>query len=172
MSQLENNETTMNSVKLTESRYLCFSLGSQEYAIPLLTVREVIAMPEITSVPFTPPYFLGIMNLRGQVISILDLRQKFNIKPKEATETAVVICQFDGFSIGVVVDSVNSVLAPEPEMISPKPEMSGQKNSEYITSVYRKENELILLLDIAKTLNVDDHKAITNSKQSSTQKAA
>ena len=57
-------------------RYLSFNLGVEEYAVPLLAVREVIAMPEYTPVPYTPPYFLGIMNLRGQVISIMDLRQK------------------------------------------------------------------------------------------------
>ena len=160
MNYATNTESKATTT-LTENRYLCFSLADEEYAIPLLSVREVIAVPEITPVPYTPPHFLGIMNLRGQVISVMDLRHKFNIKSKNSSETAVIICQFEGFSIGVVVDSVNSVLTPSAENLSPKPEMQSQKATDYITGVYRKEKRLVLFLDIAKTLNVDDHKAIS-----------
>ena len=80
-------------------RFLCFSLGAEEYAIPLLVVREVIAMPEYTPVPYTPPYFLGIMNLRGQVISVMDLRQKLGLKPRSDAETTVIICDLNGISL-------------------------------------------------------------------------
>ena len=159
MSSVQN-EPSAKVQELAASRYLCFSLGEEEYAIRLQDVREVIAVPEVTPVPYTPPYFLGIMNLRGQVISVMDLRQKFNIKPSQSAETAVIICQFDGFSIGTVVDSVNSVLTPSPDHVSDKPEIQGTKNSDYITGVYRKEKHLVLFLNIAKTLNVDDQKAI------------
>jgi purine-binding chemotaxis protein CheW len=71
------------------SRYLSFNVGKEQYAIPLLTVREVIGMPEITPVPFTPNYFLGIMNLRGQIISVVDLRLKLGLGAgKNTSETA------------------------------------------------------------------------------------
>ena len=102
-------------------RYLSFNLGVEEYAVPLLAVREVIAMPEYTPVPYTPPYFLGIMNLRGQVISIMDLRQKLGVKPLQQAETTVIICDLGGASIGVVVDSVNTVLSPKAEEICISP---------------------------------------------------
>jgi purine-binding chemotaxis protein CheW len=88
----------------TGNRYLSFSLGTEEYAIPLLAVKEVIAMPEFTSVPYTPSHFLGIMNLRGQVISVMDLRKKLGIKPGSTAETAVIICDLSPLCIGVVVD--------------------------------------------------------------------
>jgi purine-binding chemotaxis protein CheW len=140
-------------------RYLCFSLGSEEFAIPLLSVKEVIAVPDVTPVPFTPTHFLGIMNLRGQVISVLDLRQKFGIKPNNSNETAVIICDLDPLCIGVVVDSINSVLAPASADISDKPDIQSDKSTEYILGVYRKDKRLVLFLDISKTLSVEDKKA-------------
>lgn len=155
----------MNESKNTHGeRYLSFNLGSEEYAIPLLAVKEVIAMPEITSIPFTPAYFLGIMNLRGQVISVIDLRQKFNIKPQAGGETAVIICDLAPLCLGVVVDSINSVLAPGDGEIAPRPEIQSNKNTDYITGVLRKEKHLVLFLDIAKTLSVEDHVALNRSQ--------
>ncbi len=148
-------------------RYICFNLGTEEYAIPLLTVREVIAVPEITHVPFSPPYFLGIMNLRGQVISVIDLRQKLGIKPNENSETAVIICDLAPLSLGLVVDSINSVLSPKDDEVSEKPEMPNNKNTEYITNVYRKANQLILMLDIKKTLTGEDQAALKKGSGSS-----
>lgn len=151
-------------------RYLSFSLGHEEYAVPLLAVREVIALPDITPVPYTPPHFLGIMNLRGQVISIIDLRLKFNIKVENTTETAVIICDVGTTSLGVVISSVNSVLALDPEEISAKPEIQSYKNTDYITGVTRRDKKLILLLDINKALSVEEHAAIKQA--TATKKAA
>lgn len=93
------------------NRYLNFSLGEEEFAIPLLSVKEVIAVPETTPIPHTPPHFLGIMNLRGQVISVIDLRKKFSINTKNTEETSVIILDLKNHFLGVVVDSVTSVLA-------------------------------------------------------------
>lgn len=144
-------------------RYLCFSLGSEEFAIPLLCVKEVIAVPDVTPVPFTPSHFLGIMNLRGQVISVMDLRQKFGIKANQTNETAVIICDLNTLCIGVVVDSINSVLAPAPGDISEKPDIQSDRSTEYILGVYRKEKRLVLFLDISKSLSVEDKKALQKS---------
>lgn len=154
------------------NRYLCFSLGSEEYAIPLLSVREVIAMPEITPVPQSAAYFLGIMNLRGQVISVIDLRTKLSIKPSETAETAVIICDLNPNSIGVVVDSINCVINPAPNTISDKPDIQSLKNTEYIQAVYREKEKLILLLEIAKTLNVGDQQAIARAAATQTKAKA
>lgn len=134
------------------NRFLCFSLGNEEYAIPLLSVREVIAVPEITNVPKAASHFLGIMNLRGKVISVIDLRAKLSIKPSKSEESAIIICDLNPNSIGVVVDSINYVVHPEPEQISEKPEIQSQKNIDYIQGVFRDKGKLIVLLDISKTL--------------------
>lgn len=124
--------------------------------MPLLAVKEVIAPPEITAVPQTPSHFLGIMNLRGQVISVIDLRIKLSIKPTQAAETAIIICDIKPNSMGVVVDSINSVLNPKPEEIAEKPQIHSSKATDYITNVFRHDNRLVLLIDIAKTLTGGD----------------
>ncbi len=144
------------SVASKAERYLCFNLGPEAYAMPLLSVKEVIAPPEITPVPQTPNYFLGIMNLRGQVISVIDLRVKLSIKASQASETAIIICDMKPNSMGVVVDSINSVLNPKPEDVSDKPQIQSAKTTEYILGVFRHEEKLVLMIDIAKTLSMGD----------------
>ena len=155
----------MSNENIGNERYLGFSLGDEEFGIPLHSVREVIAMPETTPIPQSPKYFLGIMNLRGQVISVVDLRQKLGIIPKKTAETAVVICDIGSISLGMVVDSVNQVLAPPKEGISDKPEIENSKASQYITGVFRQDKKLILFLDIAKCLDLSDHLMIQNQKK-------
>lgn len=155
--------STMQNIEGT--RFLCFSLGNEEYSIPLLSVREVIAVPETTKIPGTPTHFMGIMNLRGQVISVIDLRTKFGIKPKDGSENAVIICDLSPLCIGVVVDSINFVFSPTASEVSDKPDLSGSKNAEAITGVYRKENSLVLFLDIAKALNVEDMTALKQAQK-------
>lgn len=151
-----NNEKSSGEV----SRYLAFSLDKEDFAVPLLDVKEVIALPEFTSVPYSPPHFLGIMNLRGQVISVIDLRLKFNMKPQNTSETTVIICDLNPLCIGVAVDSVNQVLSLSADQIAPKPEVETNKKTDFISGVTRVDKKLILLLDIAKTLNVEDHLAM------------
>ncbi len=145
---------------IDNNRFLCFNLGVEEYAIPLLTVREVIAMPEVTPVPNTPAHFLGIMNLRGQVISIMDMRQKFGIKPSVNAETSVIICEFHPVCIGVVVDSINSVINPKPNEVAETPVVNSQIKMDFITGVFQKEAGLVIFLNIAKVLNVEDYQAL------------
>jgi purine-binding chemotaxis protein CheW len=157
------SDQNQNRSLKTGERFLSFSLGPEEYAIPLLTVKEVIAMPEITPIPFTPTYFLGIMNLRGQVISVLDLRQKFNIKGSTSNETSVVICEFNPICLGVVVDSINSVITPAENEVSPKPDIQSSINTDYITQVYRKDKRLVLFMNIVKALSLEDQLAISRA---------
>ncbi|HTL13425.1 MAG TPA: chemotaxis protein CheW [Bdellovibrionota bacterium] len=140
-----------------EQRIITFRVGGECYAMPLLSVREVIALPTLTGVPFAPPQFLGITNLRGQVISIFDLRIMVGLKrPADTQETAVIIINFDQLRIGVVVDSVDQVIVFSKDELSPAPELRDQRGKEYLTGVIRKEGKLLLLVDIAKALGVED----------------
>ncbi|MEK6626681.1 MAG: chemotaxis protein CheW [Bdellovibrionota bacterium] len=150
-----------------EQRFLTFSLGVEEYAIPLLSVREVIAVPEITPMPFTPTYFLGLMNLRGQVISVIDLRQKLGVKAQTSSENAVIICELNAGHLGILIDSVNAVITPSSESISAPPEIQGSLNLECVAGVFRNQEKLqeklILIIDIEKTLSGDDRKAMNKN---------
>lgn len=155
-------------------RYLHFSLGSGQYAIPLLSVREVIAIPKLQKVPQSPSYFMGIMNLRGQVISVLNIGVKLGLKQQnnqtqKSEESAIVICDLEGTHVGVLVDSVNSVIHPAPEHMSPRPALQPEHTSldpSSINAVYRKPasqeqgEELILILDLIRCLSLEDRKSL------------
>lgn len=147
------------------SRFIEFSLGKEDYAIPLLMVREVISVPETTPIPKSPAHFLGIMNLRGQVISVVDLRKKLKVDARQDKEEAVIIVDIGGMNIGVVVDSINKVLAFSSEEVSEVPEIENQINTHFIFGVYKKENSLTVLLDIAKVLDLKDMEAINSAKK-------
>lgn len=156
--------TSTATIDGKHDRFITFSLGVEEYAIPLLSVKELIAVSEITPLPFTPSYFLGLMNLRGQVISIIDLRLKLGIKPSASPENAIIICDLPTGLLGILVDSVNAVISPGAGAISEAPEIHG-RNADCVCGVFRDQEKLILLLALEKTLSLDDKKHITAAKK-------
>ena len=161
MSTSIEKDASKNRQSGQGERYISFSLGQEEYAIPLLVVKEVIAIPDITPIPFTPSHFLGIMNLRGQVISVIDFRTKLGIKPSPGAETAIIICDLSPLTLGVVVDSINSVVAPLDSELSSKPDIQSNHNTDYITGVFKRDKKLVLLLEIARALSVEDLQAMS-----------
>ena len=141
----------------SQGRFLEFTLGGEIYAIPLLLVREVISNPETTGIPQAPSYFEGIMNLRGQIISILDLRKKLKISPAEENkQEAVIILDFQEFRLGVIVDSINKVLKVEGSELKDVPLVQSKLSSEYISAVFERDEGLTIVIDIAKALDVSD----------------
>ncbi|MEO5969687.1 MAG: chemotaxis protein CheW [Bdellovibrionia bacterium] len=164
MNSAKSNLNEKYDPKKAKARYLCFSVGTEEYAVSISKVREVIALPEVTPMPHTPSYFLGIMNLRGQVISVVDLRRKLNIKPLNGPEISVIICDLESLCVGFVVDSINSVLAPLPEEISEKSELSTGGSVAYISGIYKKDKRIALILDIEGMLSDADRKFILSDK--------
>ena len=158
---------------IKDERCLCFHLGNESFAIPLLSVKEVMAMPAVAPIPQAPASFLGMMNLRGQVIGVIDLRQKLGIQPKKnQEEKAVIILDFNDFRIGAVVDMIDSVQTLEAEKRQEKPKIQGPVSHEYITSVYLTNDKFILILDIQKILGVAESNFAKNIPQPSTAKSA
>lgn len=146
-------------------RFLEFDLGKENYAIPLLAVWEVIPVPETTQIPKSPSHMLGIMNLRGQVISVIDLRKKLKITPKETDrEEAVIILDLQGMKIGVLVDAINRVLTLKSSQILAAPELESQVNAKFISGIYQRDNGLTIMIDIYNILDVQDISAIKSSK--------
>lgn len=151
---LKTNDSLKSQLIGTDDRYLCFSLGSEEYAIPLLNVREVIAIPAITKLPSTPPFILGVTNLRGQIISVMDLRLKIGVTPRVTGEEGVVICDVGTNTFGFVADSINSVLHPDPTLISEKPDLQDSRKSMFIKRVYLAENRMVLFLELQEVFKL------------------
>lgn len=158
-------DTFSKSTNTELNRFIEFSLGSENYAIPLLLVREVVSIPEITPIPKSPSHFLGIMNLRGEIISVVDLRKKLKIEVKKDKEEVVVIVAIGEKNIGLIVDSINKVLAFSSDEVSEMPEVEGQVNNHFVSGVYRKENSLTILLDISKALEIKEAEVPTYSKK-------
>jgi len=169
MSQSEIKTAPATAVN-EDLRYLVVSLGKEQYGIPLLQVKEVIARTDTTPMPHVPSYFKGIMNLRGQVISVIDLRQKFGVTAKEnSRQTAYVILDLSPLSFGIVVDAVDTVVALSREEISPTPDVESSARSNFLEGIARKDKKLILLLNIERSLSVED---IRSLKRSVEQKAS
>lgn len=135
-------------------KFLSFNVGNERFAIPLLKVREVIGMPEVTMIPQPPAHVVGIINLRGQIITIFDLRSRLGSK-NEGEQPTVIICEMSFGQMGMIVDMVSSVLSAESEQISEVPPGSHAANHDFITSIYSKENDLILMLDLEKVIGRD-----------------
>lgn len=137
------------------NRYIEFSLGHERYAIPLMMVKEVISVPSPTPIPNSSPCFLGIVNLRGSIISIVDLRTKLKIKKNdELHEESVIIIDAGHSMVGLVVDSINKVLTFQKEDLSDMPVVETQVDAGFINGIYRSENDLVILLDVVKVLDV------------------
>lgn len=156
MSFLKHAESQGNDKSIKDSeRFLEFSLGSERFGIPLLQVRELISVPETTPIPYSPKYFKGIMNLRGQVISVIDLRLKLGVKAHDdQSENAVVIVEFDGFRLGLIVDSINKVLQIEEGQIAEVPEVKATGGKDYINGVFKNGDDLVVLLELPSLLSV------------------
>ncbi|MCG8540883.1 MAG: chemotaxis protein CheW [Clostridia bacterium] len=144
---------------MTEKQYVVFSLGSEEYGLNILKVSEINRLKEleITNVPQTPSYIEGIINLRGDVVPILNLRRRFAIQHKELDkQTRIVVVKIDSKNIGLLVDSVSHVVTFEEEEFSPPPEEMAI-DSNYIMGVGKKGKRMVFLLDIDKLLNTSDN---------------
>lgn len=161
----EENTSGKARQAATSERYLAFQLGKEQYAIPLLQVKEVIEMTEPTPMPKSPPFFKGIINLRGQVISVLDLRAKLQLqKIENGPKTAIIILDIDPeLSLGVIVDRINSVQAFHPEDMSPAPSTMSS-HDRYVTAIAKRDNKMTLILDIRATLDIEDQQFLSQPR--------
>ncbi len=139
------------------TQLISFMIGKEEYGLEILTVKEVIRIREITRIPKAPVFVKGIINLRGDVIPIIDLREKFGLEIQEyTTMTRVIIVEVDGKSIGMVVDSVSQVIRIEKDQVEPPPPLIGGISAEYLRGVGKIGEKLIIMLNIDKILTVDE----------------
>jgi purine-binding chemotaxis protein CheW len=154
-------EQTHKALHDKEGKYLTFALGSEEYGLEILKVREIIGYMDITAVPQTPSYVKGVINLRGQVIPVVDLRAKFGMETAKVTEeTCIIVVEIhqDGrkFSTGIVVDHVQEVLDIDGENIEEAPQFGSSVNTDFILGIGKVGESVKILLDIDKVLGNAD----------------
>lgn len=157
----EITETIDQAVKAIvekEGKYLTFSLANEEYGLGILKVKEIIGMMPITPVPQTPEFVKGVINLRGKVIPVLDLRLKFSMEEKEYNErTTIIVVEIEYtsemVSIGIVVDSVSEVLNIQEEDVEDTPTFGSKMDTQYILGMAKLDGGVKILLDIDLVLN-------------------
>jgi chemotaxis signal transduction protein len=131
-------------------------LGEEEYAIDVLKIQEIIRTVEITSVPRTDSFVLGVMNLRGKVIPVIDLRIRFSLDKMDFDkETRIIVVRFETENIGFVVDEVTEVIRINKSMVEPTPPLVGSVGQEYILGICKYQERLIILLDIDSVVSDD-----------------
>ena len=148
-----------------EGKYLTFTLADEEYGIGILKVKEIIGMITITAVPQTPSHVKGVINLRGKVIPVIDLRLKFNLPAMEYTErTCIIVMEIskdDGhILIGILVDSVSEVLNIKGGDIEDTPNFGTRLNTDFILGMAKAAGKIKILLDIDRVMNEDDVAAL------------
>jgi purine-binding chemotaxis protein CheW len=134
-------------------QFLTFKLAGEEYGVGILTVQEIRGWSSVTKVPHTPPWLLGVINLRGVVVPIIDLRLKFNFANVEYTETTVVIILTVGARVvGVVVDGVSDVITLGPEQIKPAPTLGAGADTSHIIGFGTLDERMRILMDVEKLI--------------------
>ncbi len=125
-----------------------FKLGNEEYAVDILKVQEINRLTEITSVPNAPSYLEGVINLRGKVIPVINLRKKFGLADKDMdSHSRVMILDIRGITTGVIVDAVSEVLRINTDTVEPPPPMAASMSADYIKGIAKLEQRLIILID-------------------------
>ncbi|MFW6331180.1 MAG: chemotaxis protein CheW [Gemmatimonadota bacterium] len=147
-----NGSAAVADPRQISGKFLTFFLAEEEYGVEILKVSEIIGLMPITRIPNAPAAARGVVNLRGKVIPIMDLRLKFGMEAVEATdETCIVVVQLDGVKIGLVVDRVSEVMDIRGEEVDPAPSFGGAA-TEHLLGIAKSEDGVKLLLDIERVL--------------------
>jgi purine-binding chemotaxis protein CheW len=158
MTQNQSNPQNGPNIALA-GKYMTFRLAREEYGLEILKVRELIGLMEITRVPKAPPHVRGVINLRGKVIPVVDLRLKFGMDPTDPTsQTVIIVVQLSaengGLTMGILVDEVLEVRAITAEDIEPPPNLQGDEvTTNFVRGVGKADKRVIFLLDIDRVLS-------------------
>lgn len=152
-----NQPASTAAVAEEAAQYLTVNLGNEEYGVDILAVREIRGWTPVTRIPQAPSYVLGVLNLRGAIVPVLDLRLRFGLAREEYTATTVcVIVMVAGRQFGVVVDAVSDVVEVAPSGIRPVPDMGTTVDTEYLKGLTSVGERMVLLLDVDRLLQPQD----------------
>jgi purine-binding chemotaxis protein CheW len=152
----------MSIAAISDTRqYLTFELEGETFALEVSYVREILELTTVTKVPKTPAYMTGVINLRGSVVPVFDVRQKFEMGQAEKTiNTCIVVVEVsmeqEKTVIGALVDSVQEVFELEPDQIEPAPKIGTRLRTDFIKGMGKKDDRFIIILDIDKVFSADD----------------
>jgi len=152
----------MSVAEMTDtSQYLTFSLGEDIFAIDVIMAKEVLDFTDVTRVPQTPDYMLGVINLRGSVVPVVDMRLKFGMENTDTTrDSCVIVVEVDvegePVTVGAMADSVREVMDMTPDQIEPPPRIGTKLNTEFIKGMGNLGEKFVIILDINRVFSADD----------------
>ena len=152
----------MSVAGITETvQYLTFKLADEIFAFDVAKVREILELVSITKVPQTPEFMRGVINLRGSVVPVIDLRLNFGMQCTEDTvNTCIIVVEVnlneEAIILGVLADSVQEVVEMEPDLIEPPPRLGTRLNTEFIKGMGKVDNDFVMILDIDKVFSADE----------------
>jgi purine-binding chemotaxis protein CheW len=153
----DNQAAPMVHLEIEGGKFLTFFLDKEEYGLEILKVHEIIGMMPITTVPRTPKYIRGVINLRGKIIPVVDLRMKFGMVAVEQTdESCIIVVQANGVQMGIMVDKVSEVQDITREDIEEAPPFGSNIDTAYILGIGKSQGRVKILLDIDKVLSTKD----------------
>jgi purine-binding chemotaxis protein CheW len=167
----------MSVTSITEAaQYLTFKLSDEIFAVEVAKVREILEYINITKVPRTPEFMRGVINVRGSVVPVLDLRLKFGMSVTEQSiNTCIIVLEiyFEGETtiLGALADSVQEVIELEPDQIEPAPKIGTQLKTEFIKGIGKRENEFIMILDIDKVFSTEELQTVYDQQNPVLEKA-
>ena len=156
---------TAASTQSNETIYqlVSFVTENEEFGVDILKVQEIIRTVEITRVPKSPDFVEGVINLRGKIVPVIDLRKRFGIRSKERdNETRIIVVELTDKVVGFLVDKVKEVIRVEKSVIEPPPELTTNVNSNYITGVAKLQDRLLILLDLNKVLSSEEQEKLVD----------
>ena len=149
-------------VRAAELQLVIFRLANEEFAVPIAQVREIIRIQNITPVPKAPIYLEGVINLRGQIIAVMDLAKRFGLEvPGRSEKARIVVSEAHGNTVGLIVDEVPEVLRLPEDQVEPTPEMlQTQVHAEFIRGVGKYGDRLLVLLDMDKIISSQEAREV------------
>ena len=165
-----NDGRDLNGAKELEQEFLTFTLGEEEYGVDILKVQEIRGYDTVTKIPDAPDFIKGVINLRGTIVPVVDLRIKFKLGKAEYNAfTVMIILNIERRVVGMVVDSVSDVMHLASEQIRPAPEFGGAMDTRFITGLGTLDDRMLILVDIEKLLRSQDMALLPPSTDNATQ---
>jgi purine-binding chemotaxis protein CheW len=135
-----------------DMQVVVFNLGGEEYSVDISIVREIIRMVDLTRIPKLPEFIEGVINLRGQITTVIDLRKRFGMEPVISNENRIIIVDLKGEPIGIIVDSVSEVMTLPTGQIDDMPSIKHARTQEYLEGICKVDDRILILLDLDKIL--------------------
>lgn len=153
VAEYREKKSSMEVIEDDKEQFVTFIIGTERYGVDILKVRDIIDVPEITRVPKSPQFIKGVINLRGTIVAVADMRLKFKLEEIPYTaQTVIIVVEVGGRFIGMIVDSVSDVADIEVSSIHESPHFTSNINDDFIKGVGRMDDELIVILDVEKIL--------------------